>query len=480
MTSTYRRRLRRSVITTGMAVLLTAVAAVPAMAINPTTGVATVSAIPGHTTPGFNTTCTVNKKTQNCAQVRAQAQLGNTMFAGGSWAQVTDPATGKPVAAGTNLVAYNRLTGAVLTTFTPHTFNGMVRALAISPDGTTLYVGGEFTKMDCKTTNGKQTCTTAQHLVALSATTGKPVAAFQVNGKAVSNAVATNAKAAQGLVRALTVNAASHRLYVGGGFSSLEGHAVSQLAAIDLTTGAVITSFAPKFTIDTTQTNNVPEEVSSIAVGPGTSGGLATRVYAGGHFDYVNGKAQTTLVALNPASGATNTTFKPALQYQTNPYDQNQEGAGIVVVPDGSVLLAQGGHYNRGYRFFIGGKRMWEVNSGGDLQTVALSGNAVYFGGHFICWSNGTPVYRATCTTPPVPTYTVVRIHLAVVSLATGALDSNWVPLANPNTFSPYYYGCWTLFVSSAGDVYAGGLFKEIDSKGGVYPHAKLAVFPKL
>lgn len=90
------------------------------------------------------------------------------------------------------------------------------------------------------------------------------------------------------------------------------------------------------------------------------------------------------------------------------------------------------------------------------------------------------PVERATCTTQPVPSYTVVRIHLAVVSFLTGALDSNWAPLANPNTYAPYYYGCWTVFVSSEGDLYTGGLFKEIDSQGGIYPHAKLAVFPHL
>jgi hypothetical protein len=186
------------------------------------------------------------------------------------------------------------------------------------------------------------------------------------------------------------------------------------------------------------------------------------------------------VAALNPANGATDTTFNAVLQRQMDPHDYNQEGMGMVVAPDGTLLMAQGGHYNRGYRFGLKGNALWDVSSGGDLQTVALSGNSVYFGGHFICWSNGLPVYRNTCTTDPIPSYTVVRIHLAVVRLSDGALDANWAPLAVPKTTNPYYYGVWKVFVSSTGDLYTGGVFKEIDSAGGAYAKAKLAVFPKL
>jgi hypothetical protein len=460
--------------------------AVPASAINPSTGIATVSAVPNNLTPSFNTTCTSAGVTQNCAQVRAQAQNGNTMYAGGSWAQVTDPTTKTTTTSRPNLVAYNRTTGAIMSGFAAHTFDGMVLALALSPDGTKLYVGGEFSKI-CTTTNGTQTCATVQHLAAFNSTTGALLSAFQVSGKATSNPAATNPAAAYGRVRALFVYKPSNTLYVAGDFTKLEGASVTQLAALNVSTGALITAFKPVIATNTAAANNVPPSVNSVAVGPGTTAG-STRVYAGGHFDYINGKAQTTLTALHPSTGVPDTTFVPALQFQTSPYDPNEAGLGIAIAPDGTVLMAQGGHYNRGYRFNLSGTRVWMVNSGGDLQTVALSGNAVYFGGHFICWSNGTPIDRSTCTTPPVPSYTVIRNHLAVVSFAKskagasdngGALDSNWAPMANP-TYTPYYYGVWTLLVSTTGDVYAGGVFTTIQTNGVNYAHPKLAVFPDL
>jgi hypothetical protein len=451
--------------------------AAPVSAIEPTTDVATVAAIPGPNTPGFTTACTVKKHKQNCAQVRAIVQDGETMFAAGSWSQVTDPTTRKTSTNRKNLVAFNRLTGALLPAFAAHTFNGLVRALAVSPDGATLYVGGEFTKMDCHPKGGKQVCTAAQHLVALDAATGALLPAFRVNGQPTSNPATTSPLAGRGRIRALLVDAATNRLYVGGDFNVIEGQPVSRLAALDLTTGALIPEFAPSFAIDTSQRNSVPAEVSSLAVSPGDADGVPSRVYAGGHFDTVNGAAASTLVALDPASGATDTTFAPVLSRQLTPYDQLAEGMGVVVAPDGTVLLAQGGQYNRGYRFALDGTVLWSVYSGGDLQTVALSGDAVYFGGHFICWSNDAPIDRAACAGRPA---TVLRIHLAVVSLDTGALDADWAPLANPNTAPPYYYGCWKVFVSSTGDLYAGGLFQEIDSSGGVYARAKLASFPHL
>jgi hypothetical protein len=446
-----------------------AVAKVP----QPAAGITSVQAAPGTNTPSFNTPCTVNHKQQNCAQVRTIVQSGNTMFVGGGWASITDPVTHvTSVGTRTNLVAFDRVTGAVNTTFTAHTFNGMVRALAISPNSSTLYVGGEFTQV-CQTTSGKKVCSSAQHLVALSLSSGAVLSAFQ--GKVNPAVTGGNGK-----VRALVVDAASDRLYLGGDFDKVEGQSHSRLAALSISSGAPIASFAPTFSIDTTQLNNVPAEITSLAVGPGMAGGPSTRIYAGGHFDFVNGLAKTTVVALNPASGGTDATFKAALQRQINPYDQNQEGMGLVIAPDGTVLMAQGGHYNRGYRFGLKGNAIWNVSSGGDLQTVALTGNTVYFGGHFICWSNGTPIDRSTCTTEPVPSYTVVRIHLAAVRFSDGALDINWAPLAVPVTANPYYYGVWKVFVSSSGDLYAGGVSKEIDVGTAKYTRPKLAIFPHL
>ena len=54
-----------------------------------------------------------------------------------------DPA-GTGEVASTYLAEFNASTGALVTSFTP-TLDGQVTALAVSPDGSTLYVGGSFT-----------------------------------------------------------------------------------------------------------------------------------------------------------------------------------------------------------------------------------------------------------------------------------------------------------------------------------------------
>src|SRR3954447_4814818 len=76
-----------------------------------------------------------------------QVIVGNTVYVGGNFTSARPNGS----AAGTNenprsyLLAYNLTTGALLP-FAP-VLNGQVRALAASPDGTRLYVGGDFTNV---------------------------------------------------------------------------------------------------------------------------------------------------------------------------------------------------------------------------------------------------------------------------------------------------------------------------------------------
>ena len=53
-----------------------------------TSGLATVTQTPTVSTPGFNTACTVANKTQNCAEIRTQTQVGSYMVLGVSFQQV--------------------------------------------------------------------------------------------------------------------------------------------------------------------------------------------------------------------------------------------------------------------------------------------------------------------------------------------------------------------------------------------------------
>jgi hypothetical protein len=108
--------------------------------------------------------------------VDAIATLGATTFAGGSFDTITQGGRSYPRS---HLVAFNRTTGAVSTTFSPQIAGGQVWAVATDAATNSVYVGGAF-----KTVNGA----TRPALVKLNATTGvvdtnfrPPFAGGQVN-----------------------------------------------------------------------------------------------------------------------------------------------------------------------------------------------------------------------------------------------------------------------------------------------------------
>ena len=491
-----------------------------------TSGLATVTQTPTVSTPGFNTACTVANKTQNCAEIRTQTQVGSYMVLGGSFQQVLDPSTGKTLidpATGqaialNNLVLVDTTTNnAVVTTF-KHKFNGEVLSTAVSADHNTLYVGGEFTTVDGKA---------IQHLVAFSlvpgASFGTILPVWSVAGKATNNPAVKNAAyAKRGRVRALLVGpslpggGAAGTLYIGGDFSSALGSTAQQLAAIDIASGKLLTGFTPNFVATTTLPycgNWQPvtaatnwTQIWSLAL---SNDGTTNRLYVSGHFDTVDGNAQTALAAVDPSTGRYDPTFKPVMSYMTsamNPTDNKIEPCydilhtGNQVTPvdtnggtrAASVLLAQAGHYNCSYRFTLSGTRPagsgWVTRPGGDSQSIVIVNKTVYVGGHFICWSTDQAIGlgRPDCladmasTTVP-PSYEVQRVHLAALDYDTGALDMSWAPFLQPSTYSPYYFGVWNLLVDSNGQLWAGGAFRTANSPDGTsLSRNKLAVFPVL
>ena len=87
-----------------------------------------------------------------------------------------------------------------------HSLNGAGRRIAASPDGSTIYVGGEFTAVDGKA---------RRHLAAFDVASGDLVARFHPN--------------VGGRVRAIAVS--NSTVYVGGVFTRAGGRARSDLAA---------------------------------------------------------------------------------------------------------------------------------------------------------------------------------------------------------------------------------------------------------
>ncbi|MCL3861295.1 PKD domain-containing protein [Actinotalea sp. K2] len=115
-------------------------------------------------------------------------------------------------------------------------------------------------------------------------------------------------------------------VYVGGRFTTARPAGAApgantvpraNMLAFSLTTGALLSSFAPSFNA----------QVMSISASPDGS-----RIYAGGDFTSVNGTTQYRVVALNPTTGAVLPGFRPAVNFKVGAV----EAAGSTVYVGGS------------------------------------------------------------------------------------------------------------------------------------------------
>ncbi len=132
---------------------------------------------------------------------------GGSLYAGGDF-------TGIGGAARSNIAALDPTTG-VATSWDPNVCGGGVNALAVSPDGNTIYAGGEFAFLgDCLTGPFRN------DLAAIDAVTGAASAWNPFPNQAVN---------------ALAVSGDGNTVYAGGDFTVVGGHAATYFAQIDST-----------------------------------------------------------------------------------------------------------------------------------------------------------------------------------------------------------------------------------------------------
>ena len=195
--------------------------------------------------------------------VWAQIVVGNTVYATGQFskARPAGSAAGSNETPRSNLLAYDITTGVLKTGFAP-TLNAQGLALAASPDGQTVYVGGDFTQI-----NGQN----KYRLAALDATTG---------------ALRNFTPDMDARVRALAVNGTT--LYVGGNFSTAANQPRTRLAAFN-TTNSQLLPWAPA----------ANREVYALAVHSASN-----KVFVGGKFDTVNGATNRGSAALDGGTAA--------------------------------------------------------------------------------------------------------------------------------------------------------------------------------
>ena len=293
------------------------------------------------------------------AAVHALHQVSSTMYAGGTFATVSNAARTTTYQR-TNLMSFDATTGA-LTSFSPN-INGAVWAIASS--GSSLYVGGYFT-----TVNGVQ----RRGLVKLDATTGAVDPAF-------------NANFGSGHVTELHL--VNGRLIAGGSFPQ-------RLVALDPGTGAD-TGYINVAISGTVADNAGPTDIYRFAVDP-----AGTRLVAIGNFTTVAGQARSRAFMLTMGTTAelndwyyqplTKMCMGASVPAYLRDVDFSPDGSYFVVVATGYIPAAPSGIgtdvCDAAARFETDNasptKPTWINYTGGDtLLSVAVTGAAVYVQGH--------------------------------------------------------------------------------------------------
>jgi hypothetical protein len=191
--------------------------------------------------------------------VWSQAVVGNTGYAGGQFtsARPAGAAPGVNTTVRSNLLAYTLSNGVLVNTFAPNV-DAPVLAVAASPDGSRVYVGGQFTHVNGGTRN---------RLVALDPTTGAVISSFAVNvGGSVKAIVATK-----------------DTVYVGGQFTVANGEPRNRLAAFNASDGT-LTAWNP----------GADYTVNAMVMAPD-----ASKLIVGGAFQNLGGLAAYGLGAVN-------------------------------------------------------------------------------------------------------------------------------------------------------------------------------------
>jgi hypothetical protein len=188
--------------------------------------------------------------------------VGNIVYATGNFSRARPPGTkvGDPAQViRRGLLAFDVRTG-VVTSFR-HDLNAQGRRIAASADGSTLYVGGNFTTVDGKA---------HQRLAAFDLRTGKLKSGFKPVVNKPVRAIAT----------------AGSKVFIGGEFTSVGHHKHVRLAAVRATTGAPY-KWAP----------SADRTVLALVVAP------KSRVIVGGAFGKLNGKTKVGVGALHATTG---------------------------------------------------------------------------------------------------------------------------------------------------------------------------------
>ncbi|MEU1971942.1 PKD domain-containing protein [Microbacterium sp. NPDC019599] len=373
-----------------------------------------------------------------------QAIVGNTVYAAGSFssARPAGSAAGTNETPRQNLLAYNLTTGALITTFAP-TINGQVRQVEASPDGTRLYIVGDFTVVNTATRN---------RVAAFDLTNGGATATFSTTFNPNSNGAT------------LGIDATDSTVYITGTFGRMSNQ--DRFGAAAVTRAGALLSWAPVLE---------GRQGRVVVVSPD-----GTKVVLGGNFQTLNNSS-------NPGYGLAmvDATSAALLPFSANNVIRNagNDAAILSLKSDGDDI------YGTGYVFGTGGnlegsfraswstgELIWVNDCHGDLYDVQPFGDAVYQAGHpHYCGSlvGGFPqsdpwtFYRGTAVSKEVERITPFGLNLGYHDFGGNPAPKllHWLPTFNAANVSGAWQGPWT--VSASGDyVVFGGEFTRVNNTG--------------
>jgi hypothetical protein len=363
---------------------------------------------------GAALTAAADKTWMTDGNVYAVVQAGDRIYIAGRFTQVS--ACGPTVSCPTktvnavNVAALDATTGAAIPGFHPQVAgtNATVWALAVLGDH--LFIGGRFDSVDG---------TPRLNLAALDLDTG-------ALDQAIDTPVGTgDNNHIRGMV------ATSSRLYIAGGFSSVDGQSRSKLAALDAA-GTLDPTWKPR-------TNGVTRSLGLTCDG--------SEVIAGGAFDQAAGssgplQSRKTVAIFDASSGALDPWTPPAAEIPNGvtTYDLSATCSRLFVGYGGTNWLY-------GYDLTSDTNNiLWKLQTGGNVQAVTVRGDRVLFGGHFsqvsLIGTNSK----------------VKRTHFAVVDF-DGNVQSDWVPSFGGSIHT----GPWDI-LSSGSQIYVGGGFTDVSS----------------
>lgn len=286
-----------------------------------------------------------------------QEVVGNTVYAVGSFANArpAGAAPGTQLIPRRNMLAYDITTGNLITSFVAD-LNAQALAVTSSPDGSRIYIGGDFT-----TVNGL----THNRIAAFSTATGALVSTFN--------------SSVYGSVKAIA--ATNTTVYAGGNFNAVGpgGQPRKNFAAFNTANGQVL-PWAPVAGEGVNENGTAARSAAVLGLVAMPS---VNKVIAVGRFGYLNGIRAIGVGALDPTTGAT-VPFAVSTQF-TNDGDSS---AFLSISTDGTNV------YGTAYDFYSA------ANFEGTFAAQASDGALVWVadckGDHYQAYQTGSIVYSAS------------------------------------------------------------------------------------